>query len=40
MHRLPRVDSIPPDVDKDPRAYYFQQISNGLYISEVLMGPK
>jgi aspartate carbamoyltransferase catalytic subunit len=37
MHPLPRVDSITPDVDKDPRAHYFQQISNGLYIRMALL---
>ena len=34
---LPRIDSITPDVDKDPRAHYFQQISNGLYIQIALL---
>jgi hypothetical protein len=32
MHPLPRVDEIPKEVDDDPRARYFQQAQNGLYI--------
>jgi len=37
MHPLPRVGEITPDVDKDPRALYFQQAENGLYIRMALM---
>ena len=36
MHPLPRVDEIPRYVDKDPRARYFQQAQNGLYIRMAL----
>jgi len=37
MHPLPRVDEIPPEVDDDPRARYFQQARNGLYIRMALL---
>ena len=37
MHPLPRVDEIPKDVDDDPRARYFQQAMNGLYIRMALL---
>lgn len=37
MHPFPRVDSIAPEVDSDPRAHYFQQISNGLFIRMALL---
>jgi aspartate carbamoyltransferase catalytic subunit len=32
MHPLPRVDEISPDVDNDPRAAYFRQMENGLFV--------
>ena len=32
MHPLPRVNEIDPAVDADPRAVYFQQARNGLWI--------
>lgn len=37
MHPLPRVDEITPDVDADPRAAYFRQARNGLYIRMALL---
>lgn len=37
MHPLPRVDEITPEVDKDPRAVYFQQSANGVPIRMALM---
>jgi aspartate carbamoyltransferase catalytic subunit len=37
MHPLPRVDEIPPEVDNDPRARYFQQAKNGLYVRMALL---
>jgi aspartate carbamoyltransferase catalytic subunit len=37
MHPLPRVDEIPPEVDDDPRAKYFEQAKNGLYIRMALL---
>lgn len=32
MHPLPRVGEISPDVDSDPRAAYFRQVKNGMFI--------
>ena len=32
LHPLPRIDEIAPDVDNDPRAAYFDQVHNGVYI--------
>jgi aspartate carbamoyltransferase catalytic subunit len=37
MHPLPRVDEIAPEVDGDPRAAYFRQAQNGLYIRMALL---
>ena len=37
MHPLPRVDEITPDVDNDPRAAYFRQATNGLYVRMALL---
>lgn len=37
MHPLPRVDEIDLAVDKDPRAKYFEQAGNGLYIRMALI---
>ncbi len=37
MHPLPRVDEIDPQVDADPRAKYFSQAGNGLYIRMALI---
>jgi len=37
MHPLPRVDEIAPEVDKDPRAAYFRQAENGLYVRMALL---
>ena len=37
MHPLPRVDEISPEVDSDPRAAYFRQAENGLYIRMALL---
>lgn len=37
MHPLPRVDEITVDVDADPRAAYFRQAQNGLYIRMALL---
>jgi aspartate carbamoyltransferase catalytic subunit len=37
MHPLPRVGEISPEVDKDPRAAYFRQARNGLYIRMALL---
>ena len=37
MHPLPRVDEIDPEVDADPRAAYFRQAHNGLYVRMALL---
>lgn len=37
MHPLPRVDEISPLVDSDPRAAYFRQARNGLYVRMALL---
>lgn len=37
MHPLPRVDEISTDVDTDPRAAYFRQMLNGMYIRMALL---
>ena len=37
MHPLPRVDEIDPEVDSDPRAAYFRQAHNGLYVRMALL---
>lgn len=37
MHPLPRIDEITTEVDDDPRAKYFSQAENGLYIRMALL---
>lgn len=37
MHPLPRVDEIAVEVDADPRAAYFRQAKNGVYIRMALL---
>lgn len=37
LHPLPRVTEIAYDVDDNPKAYYFQQAQNGLYVREALI---
>ena len=37
LHPLPRVNEISVEVDKDPRAKYFDQVQNGMYISMALI---
>ncbi|XP_030626460.1 multifunctional protein CAD isoform X2 [Chanos chanos] len=37
MHPLPRVNEISPEVDTDPRATYFRQAENGMYIRMALL---
>jgi len=37
LHPLPRIDEIVPEVDGDPRAAYFRQAHNGLYIRMALL---
>ncbi|HJV45535.1 MAG TPA: aspartate carbamoyltransferase [Bacillota bacterium] len=37
LHPLPRAGEIAPEVDLDPRAAYFRQAQNGLYIRMALL---
>lgn len=37
MHPLPRTGELPAVIDKDPRAAYFRQAKNGLYIRMALL---
>ena len=37
MHPLPRVNEIAPEVDTDPRAAYFRQGRNGLFVRMALL---
>ncbi len=38
MHPLPpRVKEISQDVDDNPKAYYFQQAKNGMYIRQAII---
>jgi len=37
MHPLPRVGEIAPEVDGDPRAAYFRQARNGVYVRMALL---
>ena len=37
MHPLPRVDEIAREVDKDPRAAYFREAKNGVFIRMALI---
>lgn len=37
MHPLPRVGELSPEIDSDPRAAYFRQMENGLWIRAALL---
>ena len=37
LHPLPRVNEISTDVDSSPKAYYFQQALNGVFVRQALM---
>ena len=37
LHPLPRVNEISVQIDKDPRACYFKQVSNGKYMRMALI---
>lgn len=37
MHPLPRLEEITMEVDEDPRAAYFRQAQNGLYVRMALL---
>jgi aspartate carbamoyltransferase catalytic subunit len=37
LHPLPRVNEISVEVDEDPRALYFEQAKNGMYVRMALI---
>ncbi len=37
LHPLPRVNEITPDVDNNPKAYYFTQALNGVFVRQALL---
>lgn len=37
LHPLPRVGEIDPDVDDNPKAYYFEQAHNGLFARQAII---
>ena len=37
LHPLPRVDEIAVEVDSDPRAAYFRQMENGMFVRMALL---
>lgn len=37
LHPLPRVNEINEDVDSNPKAYYFQQALNGVFVRQALI---
>lgn len=37
MHPLPRVGEIAEEVDVDPRAAYFRQMENGMFVRMALL---
>ena len=37
LHPLPRVNEIALSVDNDPRAAYFEQAHNGVYVRMALI---
>ena len=37
MHPLPRLKEISTDVDSDPRAAYFRQMENGMFMRMALL---
>ena len=37
LHPLPRVKEINQDVDDNPKAYYFQQAKNGIYVRQAVI---
>lgn len=38
IHPLPRVNELDPKIDSSPKAVYFAQARNGLYVREALLG--
>ena len=37
MHPLPRNEELPASIDQDPRAWYFKQAQNGLFVRMALL---
>ncbi|HPC97334.1 MAG TPA: aspartate carbamoyltransferase [Bacteroidales bacterium] len=37
LHPLPRVNEIHVDVDSNPKAYYFEQTLNGVYVRQAIL---
>lgn len=37
LHPLPRVNEIDPDVDSNPKAYYFEQALNGVFTRQAVL---
>jgi aspartate carbamoyltransferase catalytic subunit len=37
LHPLPRVNEIHPDVDRNSKAYYFEQARNGVFTREAII---
>lgn len=37
LHPLPRREELPPEIDQDPRAAWFQQAANGLWVRQALL---
>ena len=37
LHPLPRVNEIATDVDSDPRAKYFEQVRNGVFVRQAVI---
>ncbi len=37
LHPLPRVNEINPDVDSNPKAYYFDQALNGVFTRQAIL---
>jgi aspartate carbamoyltransferase catalytic subunit len=37
LHPLPRRNEIAPEVDADPRAIYWRQVRNGMWMRAALM---
>jgi aspartate carbamoyltransferase catalytic subunit len=37
LHPLPRVNEIDMDVDENPKAYYFNQARNGLFVRQAII---
>ena len=37
MHPLPRLTEISTELDEDPRAVYFKQVENGVYMRMAIL---